>query len=292
MIDSFSRGRSDHTQLGGRHPFSTADDQRRRPGRQRRQFAAPRSDVQDGARPSPIDRDCCARSRQYRGWRICRTFAPCCGWAGRWSICICEFFAVWFPKRITSWTSTTRSMRPTGVSSCGCSTAHYDEYGFQPTRRVRRRGPLHHRRASSAASGSAHQGSSPSSRSPVVRDPRSLAFNTRDPACGPTAIIAAPRSSIGVARERPRLHPRHRANHDIAPPCRRSRSQHEVRVSRPRRGTVSFVVSRNFSMARKAEAWLSGSSPRVEAGAGGTGHPLRRHQSAANATPRRLYEDL
>ena len=50
LYDRSSRGRSDHAQLGGRHPFSTADDQRRLRGRQRRQCAAPRSDVQDGAR--------------------------------------------------------------------------------------------------------------------------------------------------------------------------------------------------------------------------------------------------
>ena len=49
LHDRSSRGRSDHAQLGGRHPFSTADDQRWLRGRQRRQCAAPRSDVQDGA---------------------------------------------------------------------------------------------------------------------------------------------------------------------------------------------------------------------------------------------------
>ena len=62
----------------------------------------------------------CARSRQYRGWRICRTFAPCCGWAERWSICIASL-SPRFPNG-SRWTSTTRSMRPTVVSSCGCST--------------------------------------------------------------------------------------------------------------------------------------------------------------------------
>src|SRR5580700_5979944 len=72
----------------------------------------------------------CARSRQYRGWRICRTFAPCCGWAGRWSICIASL-SPRFPNG-SRWTSTTRSMRSTVVSSCGCSNAHHDEYGFQP----------------------------------------------------------------------------------------------------------------------------------------------------------------
>ena len=49
---------------------------------------------------SPIDRELCSQSTISRLEGICRTFAPCCGWAGRWSICIAESFAT-VPKRIT-----------------------------------------------------------------------------------------------------------------------------------------------------------------------------------------------
>ena len=36
---------------------------------------------------SPSDRELCSQSTISRS-RICRTFAPCCAWAGRWSIFI------------------------------------------------------------------------------------------------------------------------------------------------------------------------------------------------------------
>ena len=68
---------------------------------------------------SPIDRELCSQSTISR-LENCRTFAPCCGWAGRWSICIASS-SPRFPNG-SRWTSTTRSMRPTVVSSCGCST--------------------------------------------------------------------------------------------------------------------------------------------------------------------------
>ena len=68
---------------------------------------------------SPIDRELCSQSTISR-LENCRTFAPCCGWAGRWSICIASP-SPRFPNG-SRWTSTTRSMRSTVVSSCGCST--------------------------------------------------------------------------------------------------------------------------------------------------------------------------
>src|SRR5271166_3357672 len=72
----------------------------------------------------------CVRSRRFHGLRICRTFAPCCAWAARWSISIVRP-STRFPDGSRS-TLTTRSTRFTAVSSCGCFNAHYDEYGFQP----------------------------------------------------------------------------------------------------------------------------------------------------------------
>ena len=69
---------------------------------------------------SPIDRELCSQSTISRLEEICRTFEPCCGWAGRWSICIASP-SPRFPNG-SRWTSTTRSMRSTVVSSCGYST--------------------------------------------------------------------------------------------------------------------------------------------------------------------------
>src|SRR5208283_2393096 len=62
----------------------------------------------------------CARNRRSRGSRICQTFAPCCAWAGRWSIFIASP-SKQFPNESRS-TSTTRSTRCMAASSCGCST--------------------------------------------------------------------------------------------------------------------------------------------------------------------------
>ena len=113
----------------------------------------------------------CARSRQYRGWKICRTFAPCCEWAGRWSICI-PSPSPRFPNG-SRWTSTTRSMRSTVVSSCGCSTPTTTNTDFS-------RSSCSTARAASSPpcfvppSGRAARRSSPS-WAPVARDPRSLA---------------------------------------------------------------------------------------------------------------------
>ena len=72
----------------------------------------------------------CARSRQYRGWRICRTFAPCCEWAGRWSIRYGGSFAT-VPKRITLDIDDTFDAVH-GGQQLRLFNAHYDEYGFQP----------------------------------------------------------------------------------------------------------------------------------------------------------------
>src|ERR1700728_1587261 len=69
-----------------------------------------------------------------------------------------------------------------------------------------------------------------------------------------------------------------RANRDIAPPCRRSRSQHEgeIRGRAARRQASSFhgVLRRRA----KLEPGRADHRPR-RSGRGRTGHPLRRHQS-------------
>ena len=71
------------------------------------------------------------------------------------------------------WTSTTRSMRPTGVSSCGCSTPTTTNTDFSRSSCSTAR-PLHHRRASSRQAAE-RQGDQALPEASVARDPRSLA---------------------------------------------------------------------------------------------------------------------
>ena len=124
-------------------------------------------------------------------------------------------------------------------------------------RRVRRRRPLRHRRASSrqAAERQGDQalpGGACCARSALTGlTPRSC--------CGPTATIAVPRFSIGVApmasiTSSASRQPRHcAAMSKVSKPARR-------RDSRPRREMASFAVSWSSSTARKAGAGSSGSS--------------------------------
>src|ERR1700734_1603663 len=78
-----------------------------------------------------------------------------------------------------------------------------------------------------------------------------------------------------------------RANRDIAPPCRRSRSQHEgeIRGGVARRQASSFhgVLRRRA----KLEPGRADHRPR-RSGRGRTGHPLRRHQSEQTQRSRAL----
>ena len=70
----------------------------------------------------------CARSRQYRGWRICRTFAPCCGWAGRGR----SVLRVLRHGSQTDHAGHRRHDGAHGGQQLRLFNAHYDEYGFQP----------------------------------------------------------------------------------------------------------------------------------------------------------------
>ena len=127
LHDRSSRSRSDHAQLGGRHPFSTADDQRRLRGRQRRQCAAPRSSMFKTA----LDLfahliGSCARSRQYRGWRDLLPDVRAVLRMGRAMVDLYCGPSPRFPNG-SRWTSTTRSMRSSVVSSVlRLFNAHYD----------------------------------------------------------------------------------------------------------------------------------------------------------------------
>src|SRR5208283_3578035 len=72
----------------------------------------------------------CARNRRSRGSRICQTFAPCCAWAGRWSIFIASP-SKQFPNEITLDIDDTFDAVHSG-QQLRLFNAHYDEYGFQP----------------------------------------------------------------------------------------------------------------------------------------------------------------
>ena len=196
LHDRSSRGRSDHAQLGGRHRFSTADDLLISAG------------CEDGNDANALRRDPmfkmaldlspsignCARSRQYRGWRICRTFAPCCGWAERWSICIASF-------RHGSQTDHAGHRRHVRCDPRWSAVAAVQRplrrIGISVDRRVRRRGSLRHRRASSRQAAE-RQGDQALLRR-LSGAIRAHWPNTAILARGPTAAIAVPRFSIGVA---------------------------------------------------------------------------------------------
>ena len=171
LHDRSSRGRSDHAQLGGRHPFSTVDDQRRLRGRQRRQFAARRSDVQDGARSFAhrsgvvlaVDNiavgEFAGRSRpaadgQGDGRSVLRVLrhGSQTDHAGHRRHVRCD-------PRWSAVAAVQRPLRRIRISA---------------DRRVRRRGPLHHRRASPRQAAE-RQGDQALPEAPVARDPRSLA---------------------------------------------------------------------------------------------------------------------
>ena len=74
-----------HAQSGRRHSLSAADDQRRLRGQIDANCLRSDPMFKMALDLTPSDRELC-RSRRSRGWKICRTFAPCCGWAARWWI--------------------------------------------------------------------------------------------------------------------------------------------------------------------------------------------------------------
>jgi len=185
---------------------------------------------------SPIDRELCSQSTISRLENLPDVRALLR--MGRAMVDLyCESFAT-VPKRITLDIDDTFDAAH-GGQQLRLFNAHYDEYGFQPIVVFDGEG-----RFITAVLRPAKR--------PSGKAPRSC--------CGPTAIIAVPRFSIGVARAASTTssasrRPRHcAAMSKVSKPARR-------RDSRRRRGTASFVVSRNFSMARKAGAGSSGSSP-------------------------------
>ena len=136
--------------------------------------------------------------------------------------------------------------------------AHYDEYGFQPIVVFDGEG-----RFVTAVLRPAKRPSGKEIKPFLRRLLRAIRAhwpNTEILARGPTATIAVPRFSIGVAPmasipSSASRQPRHcAAMSKVSKPARR-------RDSRPRREMASFVVSWSSSTARKAGAGSSGSSP-------------------------------
>ena len=287
LHDRSSRGRSDHAQLDGRHPFSTADDQRTPATRTATAANTLRRDpiFKMALDLSPIDREfVLAVDRQYRGWkRSAGRSRRAADGAGRWSIYrYCRSFATVPHQTGSRWTSTTRSMRSTVVSELRrCSTPTTTNTGFQPIVVFDNEEPLRHRRALSRQAAERQGDRSLLPEGACCAAIRALTGRAPRSCCRkPTATIAVPRFSIGVApmasiTSSASRQPRHCATMSkVSKPAARRRD------SRPRRGAIaSFVVSWSSSTARKAGAGSSGSSPASKRALEGPDYPLRRHQS-------------
>ncbi len=116
--------------------------------------------------------------------------------------------------------------------------AHYDEYGFQPIVVFDGEG-----RFVTAVLRPAKRPSGKEIKPFLRRLLRAIRAHwpNTEICCAPTATTAAPRFRL-VSGERPRLHPRRRADYDVAPACRKSRSQCKgtVRSRAQRRQASSF----------------------------------------------------
>ena len=280
LHDRSSRGRSDHAQLGGRHPFSTADDQRRLRGRQRRQCAAPRSDVQDGARSFAhrsgvvlaVDNIAVGESPDVRAvLRMGRAMVDL----------YCESFAT-VPKRITLDIDDTFDAVH-GGQQLRLFNAHYDEYGFQPIVVFDGEG-----RFVTAVLRPAKRPSGKEIKPFLRRLLRAIRAHWPNTEillradshyCGPEVLDWCRANGLdyilGIAPTATL-----RRHVEGLKPARR-------RDSRPRRETASFVVSWSSSTAPKLEPGRADHRPR-RSGRGRTGHPLRRHQSEQTQRSRAL----
>ena len=204
---------------------------------------------------SPIDRELCSQSTISRLENLPDVRAVLR--MGRAMVDLyCESFAT-VPKRITLDIDDTFDAVH-GGQQLRLFNAHYDDYGFQPIVVFDGEG-----RFVTAVLRPAKRPSGKEIKPFLRRLLRAIRAhwpNTEVLARGPTATIAVPRFSIGVApmasiTSSASRQPRHcAAMSKVSKPARR-------RDSRPRRETASFVVSWRSSTARKAGAGSSGSSP-------------------------------
>src|SRR5271165_1315799 len=142
-------------------------------------------------------------------------------------------------------------------------------------RRVRRRGPFHHRRASSRQTAQ-RQGDQALPAPAVARDPSQLAQH-RDPAARRQSLLR-PRSSRLVSGQRRRLHLRRCADPDLAPARRSPRGQHEGalrgRAERRQDPPPQGIPRRRPKLEPRRADHRPRRGRRRRAR-----HPLRRHQS-------------
>ncbi len=142
---------------------------------------------------SPIDRELCSQSTISRLENLPDVRALLR--MGRAMVDLyCESFAT-VPKRITLDIDVRCGPRGSAVAAV---QRPLRRIRISAGRRVRRRGPLHHRRASSRQAAE-RQGDQALPEAPW-RARSALTGLTPRSCCGPTAIIAAPRFSIGVVR--------------------------------------------------------------------------------------------
>ena len=145
--------------------------------------------------------------------------------------------------------------------------AHYDEYGFQPIVVFDGEGRFVTAmlRPAKRPSGAEIK---PLLAPAAACDPSPLAQH-RNPGARRQPLLQ-PRGSRLVSGQRRRLHPRRRADLDLAPPCRELLKLARRRGSRLRRAMASFVVSRNSSTAPQSWSRVERIIARVEVGAEGS----------------------
>ena len=246
---------------------------------------AKRSDVQDGARSRRRRIANCARSRRSRGWKICAGRSrPVADGPRHGRSRIASPFPR-FPDASRS-TSTTRSTRSMAANSCGCSTPITTNTDFSRSSSSTARACV--TAVLRSAQAAAARRSNPSSRR-LLR-----AIRARSPNANPSARrqpLLRPRGSRLVSGERPRLHPRRRADYHVAPACRKSRSGWRA-GSKPRPDAARFIAGKTIEQARKLEPGRADHRPRRSRARKDAARACRRHQSEQAQRSRALRRRL
>ena len=180
------------------------------------------------------------------------------------------------------WISTTRSMRFTAASSCAHSMRITMKW-LSTHRRVRWRGPLHHRGIASRQA-ARRKGDQGLSAPLAARHSRQLAQD-RDSRAR-RQPHAPPRFSTSV-RQRARLYPRRRADLDAAPANRGPGSGDEDALRGRAEGRQGAPVQGVLRRGHELEPRRARHRPRRGRRAR-SGHALRRHQSATTQRPSAL----
>ena len=198
----------------------------------------------------------------------------------------CESFAQ-VPKRITLDIDDTFDAVH-GGQQLSLFNAHYDEYGFQPIVVFDGEGRFITAMLRPAKRPSGKE-IKPFLRRLLRAYPRPLAANGNLAARRQPLLRA--RGSRLLSRQRPRLHPRRRADLDVAPACRGSRSPRRRRGSKPRLGDGKLRRFKEFYDGAQSWSRVERIIARVEVGAEG---PDTRFvvTNLKKRNARALYEDL